>query len=463
MKPILKAVAVFAILGAGLASAQQNLNGKVQHAIVVIQENRTPDNLFQQDQTLINNGAHILPYGFCDSTKITLQSAPLTTCWDTDHSHGYVAGISWGAWTTMWDKGAMDGACRIHVSSGSCVLSPCTDTNYGYCPSMTYVENSIWDLATPHRILDPYFQIANQYGFANWMFQTNQGPSFPAHQFLFSGTSAPVPYSDPNNNCTSWSNDLCWQWFDAENVSKPEYQPGKLVNSGCIADEYDYEGTEYYSFAYLINPSSQESLEYLPTIPVASDGFPCYNHKTLVDVLPPPQPAIPAWKYYARRPGDLWTAPTAFAGICQPSAPGGTCQGTAYTSSNPNVVLPVKNGDQAPILADIQNCALAPVNWVVPDGNWSDHNGFLPGDGGPSWVAAIVNAVGTDPGGCGYWPNTVILITWDDWGGLYDDVVPPDCPDPSAAPDTRRAAPRMASNTCTASACRCWWCQHGTR
>jgi hypothetical protein len=24
-----------------------------------------------------------------------------------------------------------------------------------------------------------------------------------------------------------------------------------------------------------------------------------------------------------------------------------------------------------------------------------------------------------------YWDNTVILITWDDWGGLYDHVAPP--------------------------------------
>jgi len=47
--------------------------------------------------------------------------------------------------------------------------------------------------------------------------------------------------------------------------------------------------------------------------------------------------------------------------------------------------------DKAPILTGITtNCNLAPVSWVIPDGNWSDHNGgaeggpALPGDGGPS-------------------------------------------------------------------------------
>src|SRR5208282_5766311 len=39
-------------------------------------------------------------------------------------------------------------------------------------------------------LLDPYLTYAKQYGWANFMYQTNQGPSYPAHQFIFSGTSA---------------------------------------------------------------------------------------------------------------------------------------------------------------------------------------------------------------------------------------------------------------------------------
>ena len=50
------------------------------------------------------------------------------------------------------------------------------------------------------------------------------------------------------------------------------------------------------------------------------------------------------------------------------------------------------------------------------------------GDGteGPSWVAAIVNAVGQNTAcdGVGYWQDTAVLVVWDDWGGWYDHVPP---------------------------------------
>jgi hypothetical protein len=118
----------------------------------------------------------------------------------------------------------------------------------------------------------------------------------------------------------------------------------------------------------------------------------------------------------------------------------GNCTGTDFTQ---HVVLPTYNagnntGDAAPILTDIESCNLQQVSWVIPDGNWSDHSNYpnltTGGDGGPSWVAAIVNAVGNTsacPGTGGmYWGNTVVLVVWDDWGGYYDDVAPPDCPGP---------------------------------
>ena len=40
---------------------------------------------------------------------------------------------------------------------------------------------------------------------------------------------------------------------------------------------------------------------------------------------------------------------------------------------------------------------------------------------GQSYVTKIVNAAMEGPD----WKSTVIFITWDDWGGFYDHLVPP--------------------------------------
>ncbi len=328
----------------------------------------------------------------------------------------------------MWAKGAMTGACQIPAYTVGCPLNPppaCPDPNYSYCPSMDYVQNTMWESNPPHYILDSYFQIANQYGWANYMFQTSQGPSFPAHQFLFSGTSAPIQYGDINDPCESIGNKYpCWEWFDAENVGggkSNDTTTGCIANTGRTSKQIDPDSTETF-----------------PPNPLGfANGYPCYDHPTLSDLLSSNSPQS-LWKYYARSRADLWNAPTAVNHICVTNGGGngGSCAGTEW-QTNVGAVLPTSN-DAAPFLTDIANCNLADMSWVIPDGNWSDHSSFVqPGDGGPSWVAAIVNAVGQSS--CtdmvngqpvSYWHDTVILITWDDWGGLYDDVVPPNCPGP---------------------------------
>jgi phospholipase C len=71
-------------------------------------------------------------------------------------------------------------------------------------------------------------------------------------------------------------------------------------------------------------------------------------------------------------------------------------------------------------LTDVKNGTLPEVSWVVPDGPDSEH----PPAGvtrGMEYVTRMVNAVMRSP----YWKDTVIFITWDDWGGFYDHVPPP--------------------------------------
>ena len=64
--------------------------------------------------------------------------------------------------------------------------------------------------------------------------------------------------------------------------------------------------------------------------------------------------------------------------------------------------------------------ALPAVSWIVPDGVESEHPPYSIRDG-QAFVTKVVNAVMQGPD----WSSTAIFVTWDEWGGFYDHVVPP--------------------------------------
>jgi len=63
---------------------------------------------------------------------------------------------------------------------------------------------------------------------------------------------------------------------------------------------------------------------------------------------------------------------------------------------------------------------LPAVSWIVPNKAESEHAPALASDG-MSYVTQLVNAIMRSPD----WNSTAIFITWDDWGGFYDNVRPP--------------------------------------
>ena len=67
-----------------------------------------------------------------------------------------------------------------------------------------------------------------------------------------------------------------------------------------------------------------------------------------------------------------------------------------------------------------QKGTLPAVSWVVPSGQVSEHPPSSV-SAGQSYVTSLVNAVMQSPD----WSSTAIFLAWDDWGGLYDHVVPP--------------------------------------
>ena len=161
------------------------------------------------------------------------------------------------------------------------------------------------------------------------------------------------------------------------------------------------------AFVPIINPWGKEF----------GTAFPCAEHQSLPDQL---DARNLSWRYYTPSVNSIWTAPNAIQHLCGPNAPppnGTACVGSDWVN---NVVI-YSAQKPAPILTDIANNQLPTISWVIPAGQNSDHPGSPKTVGGPSWVAAIVNAIGNSS----YWSNTAIIVTWDDWGGWYDHVPPP--------------------------------------
>src|SRR5205814_791251 len=63
---------------------------------------------------------------------------------------------------------------------------------------------------------------------------------------------------------------------------------------------------------------------------------------------------------------------------------------------------------------------LPAVSWIAPNQPESEHPPATPA-AGQAYVTGLVNAVMRSPD----WGSTAIFLTWDDWGGFYDHVVPP--------------------------------------
>jgi phospholipase C len=325
--------------GKTVVSPSSGGGGEIGHVVVIVQENRTPDNLFHglPNADIADSGMNSA------GENITLTPIPLSVPFDLDHGHN--------AFVKMYDGGKMDGADKL---AAGCTSKPAE------CPP----PNTPFNYVNPAEV-QPYFDMAEQYTFADRMFQTNQGPSFPAHQFVIAGTSAPTATSD---------------LFAAENVGFPA-NAGSTMEAGCAGPTGETVA--------MIDPMGTES----------TTQFPCFEHQTLVDLLD--SHGI-TWRYYAPSTGSIWTAPNAIHHL-------------RWSSDWQNVIIP-----QSKVLTDIANGQLAQVTWVIPDGRASDHPRQNEGTG-PSWVASIVNEIGNSA----YWADTAILITWDDWGGWYDHVSPP--------------------------------------
>ncbi|HKE37755.1 MAG TPA: alkaline phosphatase family protein [Candidatus Baltobacteraceae bacterium] len=314
--------------------------GKIKHIVILVQENRSFDDLFATFQGADGTTKGKLKTG----AIIPLKKVPLYSPTFPSYVHS--------DFVTDFDHGNMDG--------------------FAVPPNGTYV----YQYVDPAQI-KPYWTLAKQYVLADHMFMTQGSASFTAHQDLIRGGSR----------------------LDANRTLVDVPSDGSGGAWGCDAPA----GT--YTF-FLTNAGQEES----------TGPFPCFGktYTTLRDTL---DAKNVSWKYYV--PGkinsnfdaNIWNAFDSIKAVRR-----GAEWGTKVVWPSTTLVF-----------NDISKGQLPAVSWVIPDACNSDHPGNFSSecggahDTGPSWVASIVNAIGKSK----YWDSTAIVVVWDDWGGFYDHVPPP--------------------------------------
>jgi phospholipase C len=133
-----------------------------------------------------------------------------------------------------------------------------------------------------------------------------------------------------------------------------------------------------------------------------TDVFPCFTFPTLADEM---EAAHISWKYYAPVQGEggyNWSVMDAFAQI----------RNTHLWTQH---VAPWQD-----FVKDANTNNLPAFTWLVAPTQYSEHppSSVCQGE---NWTIQQINAVEQSPA----WPNTAIVLAWDDYGGFYDHVASP--------------------------------------
>ncbi|HEX9718026.1 MAG TPA: alkaline phosphatase family protein [Actinomycetota bacterium] len=217
--------------------------------------------------------------------------------------------------------------------------------------------------------LPAYWRWAREFVLGDNFFASAQGPSFPNHLYTIAAQSGGT-HDNPVQ--------------DLDLMRERHRETGLFKAWGCDSVEGSYVKVE-----------DREGVE--KRIP------PCFDFLTEADLLM--RAGIP-WAYYSAtnmQSGYLWSAYDAVRHIREDEELWQTH------------IFPVDN-----VVQDIEDGRLPPVTWVTPRFELSEHPEYSFCHG-QNWSTKVVNAIMDSP----MWKDTAIFLTYDDYGGFYDHVPPP--------------------------------------
>jgi phospholipase C len=385
---------------------------KIQHVIVIMQENRSFDSYFGTYP-----GADGLPASGGQFT-VCIPDPRLGDCQQPFHdpelvngggSHGQVAALA------DINGGLMDGFVRMSELGGR----GCGGFA-GVCSSSAPSDAMGYHDA---REIPNYWAYAQHFVLGDHMFESDASWSLPSHLYLVSEWSAHCPLPGIADSCVN-NNQL--GGFQLRQIA---------AAAGGRATQRDYETCLAEQTANLPGHIRTRALRRAARRAVLAcinriaqrraainrDTAGAYNY-AWTDITYLLHKHGISWGYYVT-PGG------------QPDCNDGdaNCAHQQLSPGTPNIWNPlpsftdVKQDGQAQnvqptanFLAQARAGTLPAVSWVVPDQSHSDHPPANIQEG-QAYVTNLINTVMAGPD----WSSSAIFLVWDDWGGFYDHVIPP--------------------------------------
>jgi phospholipase C len=336
---------------------------KIKHVVVIMQENRSFDSYF---------GTYPGADGIPATGGHFIICVPNPATHGCESPYHETAPVNLGALHTDTassvdiDGGKMDG---FIAAAQNCVL---VDKQFS-CPKGGAAKTDVMGYHDAREIPN-YWTYARDFVLQDHMFEPVASWSLPAHLFTLSEWSASCSSSKP----TSCVND-----DHLERIRNG--LGGCFLCKGLLAHSIDFAWTD---LTYLL-----------------------YRHHV-------------SWRYYVApgTPPDCADDQALCRGKQPVQAPGTP----GIWNPLPNFQTVRRDRQEGNIKATSSFYAAAKadrlpsVSWVVPSAAESEHWPGKVGNG-MSYVTGLINAVMRSKD----WSSTAIFLTWDDWGGFYDNVAPP--------------------------------------
>jgi phospholipase C len=338
---------------------------KIRHVIVIMQENRSFDNYFGTYP-----GADGIPMAngvptVCDEDPVHHRCVkPYVDHYDVSQGGPHATASA----TEDADGGKMDGfvatVAKVHAACVQFAVPDCSEGPTKTSDVMGYHTKS--DIPN-------YWTYAQDFVLQDHMFEPKASWSLPAHLFMVSEWSADCKTHNPKS-CT---NAFDHPGADPGNGNPTQVQPGSTSPIYAWTD-----------LTYLLHKRGV-SWGYYVTAGTEPD---CEN---------PAQLSCAPIRQNRRTPG-IWNPLPYFDTVRQDRQVGDIRSVSKFYTSAQAGTLPA-------------------VSWVVPSGDVSEHPPATT-SAGQSYVTSLIDAVMRGPD----WNSSAIFLAWDDWGGFYDNVVPPD-------------------------------------